>query len=179
MRHDAEREPVRTRDDRLPALTRRHATSAQVLLEDVDVQQAWEFLRDPASACVLLPDVVEAAVVSGRGLGERQRFVCREGEHETVSIVEVTALADGRLLELTVLNRPYAAGRRLELEPVAEGTVLTVHSWARAGWSWFGLRRMLQDDDDEYVRRAGQVLRVLAHQPPAAHRATDDGGART
>ena len=154
---------------------RRHESAAQVVLEDVDPQRAWEFLRDPGSARVLLPEIVEAAVVSGAGLGERQRYLTRDGARESVAIAEVTALVPGRLLELTLLNRPYAAARRFELEPVAGGTLLRVRSWAVAGWSWFGLRRVLQEDDDEYVRRAAQVLPVLLQQPLQG---LDHGGAR-
>ena len=160
-------------------LTRRHESSAEVLLEDVDARRVWLFLRDPRSSRVLLPDIVEAAVVSGAGLGERHRYLCRDGAHESVAIAEVTALVPGRLLELTLLNRPYAAARCFELEEVAGGTLLRVRSRARAGWSWFGLRRMLQDDDDEYVRRAAQVLPVLLQQPAREDQRIDDGGART
>jgi hypothetical protein len=144
---------------------RRHESSAQVLLEHVSPERAWEFLRRPESACVLLPYVVEAAVVSGAGVGERQRFVSRERGGDTVSIAEVTALVPGRLMELTLLNRPYAAGRRIELEQVHGGTLLTARSWAVAGWSWIGIGRALRDDDEELVRRAAQVLPVLLARP--------------
>src|SRR5688572_1077764 len=120
-----------------PKAKKRHESTAQVLLPGVSATQAWDFLRDPASACVLLPDVVQAAVVSGAGLGERQRFVSRAGREEHLSLVEVTGLVPHRLIELTLLNRPYSAGRQFQLEDVAGGALLTVRSWASAGWSWF------------------------------------------
>jgi hypothetical protein len=121
----------------------------------------WEILRAPQISCALVPAIVEAGVVGGSGLGERQRYVAREGRRLIVSLAEVTALVPGRVIELTLLNRPYEAARRLELEPVADGTRLSVRSWARAGWDTMGLRRLLQEDDDDYVRRAAQVLPIL------------------
>ncbi len=140
---------------------REHVSTATAVLRGVDPMRAWRFLRDPASAMVLLPDVVAAAPVDRPDAGECVRYVCREGRHETVSVVAVTASVPGRLLELSLLDRPYSAVRRFEVSPLGDGTLLTVSSWARAGWAWTGVRRMLQDDDEQYVERVAQVLPVL------------------
>lgn len=146
----------------------RYASAAQVELDGVEAGRAWSFLRDPATAGVLLPEIVQASVVSGEGVGERQRYVVRDGGREVVSLAEVTALVPGHVLELTLLGRPYAAGRRLELAPTGSGTLLVVRSWVCGGWSALGLGRRLQEDDDAYVRRAGQVLPVLLPERTAA-----------
>jgi hypothetical protein len=158
-----------------------HQSAAQVVIEAVDARQVWEFLRDPASSRVLLPRVVEAGVVSGGGVGERQRHVVREDGRDFVFLSEVTALVPGRLLELSLLNQSYSASRRIEVEPVDGGTLLAVRSRARGGWGTAGLGRLLQQDDDEYVLRAAQVLPVLLR--PRERRSNADvdadAGART
>ena len=119
---------------------------AETVLEGIRPEFVWDLLRDPGFAVLLLPDIVEATVVSGSGVGERVRYVCREGTTDTVTLAEVTALTPGRLIELT---------------PVGDATLLTVRSWAEVGLTWFGVGRTLQADDDEYVRRAAHVVPIL------------------
>jgi hypothetical protein len=143
-----------------------------VVCASVDVpaarQVVWDFLHAAESAFELNEDVVEAATLAGPvGLGERQRFVRRHGDHTHEWVVEVVAYDEPSFVATEEIGSPFAFRCEMTVADCEGGTRVThthtktlkrEHLWRlrQAGMS----RQAFVDDDHRALVRELDKVRL-------------------